>query len=110
MNFIPSRAAAFSFHVLLEQTDAGQIIASISELANCQVEADTREEALAAIQKLFRDRLSNVEVLPLEVSLEQSVRENLWTEFIGMFEGDAEFAEMATQWQAERAQDTDDVA
>ena len=55
------------------------------------------------------DRLSSVEVLPLEISLKEPVRENPWTEFIGMFEGDAEFAEMAAQWQAERDQDADDA-
>jgi predicted RNase H-like HicB family nuclease len=61
---------------MLEQTESGQIIASIAELANCQVEADTRKEALEAIQELVSDRLNKVEVLPLEVSLDKTVREN----------------------------------
>ncbi len=100
----------FNIHVLLEQTASGRSIASIAELANCQVEADTRKKALEVIQKLVSDRLSKVEFLPIEVSLKESVRENPWTEFIGMFEGDAEFAEMATHWQAERDRDADDLA
>jgi hypothetical protein len=104
-----SSTSAFNLHVLLEQTETGRTIASIAELANCQVEADTRKEALQAIQELVSDRLSRVEVLPLEVSLKQPVRENPWTEFIGMFEGDAEFAQMAAQWQAERDQDADEA-
>lgn len=104
-----SSMSAFSLHVLIKQTEVGRTIASIAELANCQVEADTRKEALEAIQKLVSDRLSNVEVLPLEVPLKEVVWENPWTEFIGMFEGDAEFSEMAAQWQAEREQDADDA-
>jgi predicted RNase H-like HicB family nuclease len=110
MNIMPSSTTALNFHVLLEQTATGRTIASIAELANCQVEADTRKEALEAIQELVSDRLNNVEVLPLEVSLSEPERENPWTEFIGMFEGDDEFAEMAAQWQAERNQATDDLA
>jgi hypothetical protein len=109
MDIMLSSTSAFNLHVLLEQTETGRTIASIAELANCQVEADTRKEALQAIQELVSDRLSSVEVLPLEISLKEPVRENPWTEFIGMFEGDAEFAEMAAQWQAERDQDADDA-
>jgi hypothetical protein len=99
----------FKLHVLLEQTEAGRVIGSIAELANCRVEAETRKQALAAIQELVNKRLSKVEVLPLEIPLAQTVTENPWTEFIGMFEGDAEFAEMAAQWRAEREQDADDL-
>jgi hypothetical protein len=99
MNIELSSTAVFNLHVLLEQTASGRSIATIAELANCQVEADTRKKALEAIQKLASDRLSKVEVLPIEVSLKESARENPWAEFIGMFEGDAEFAEMAAQWR-----------
>jgi hypothetical protein len=106
---IPSKVD-FNFHVLLKQTDSGRVIASIAELANCQVEAETRKEALVAIQALVGDRLSDVEVVPLEVSLKGVEGENPWAEFIGMFEGDAEFAEMASQWCAERKLEADDEA
>ncbi|WP_432805990.1 nucleotidyltransferase family protein [Geitlerinema calcuttense] len=66
-------------------------------------------KAIYATQELAIARLSRVEVLPLEVALKQPVQENPWTAFIGMFEGDAEFAQMAAQWQAERNQDADDA-
>jgi hypothetical protein len=110
MSILSSSRPALNFHVLLEKSEAGRTIASIAELANCRVEADSRKEALVAIQELVSDRLSNVEVLPLEISPTQTVEENPWTEFIGMFEGDAEFAEMANQWRLERLQDEDDLA
>jgi hypothetical protein len=99
---LPSNAD-FNFHILLKQTDSSRVVASIAELADCQVEAETRKEALVAIQALVGDRLSDVEVLPLEVSLKGIEAENPWTEFIGLFEGDTEFAEIAAQLQAERA-------
>lgn len=104
---LPSKAD-FNFHVLLKRTDSGRVVALIAELADCQVEAETRKEALVAIQPLVGNRLSDVEVLPLEVSLNDMRGENPWTEFIGMFEGDAEFAEMAAQLWAERKLDVDD--
>jgi len=110
MDIVLSSTAAFNLHILLKQTEAGRTVASIAELANFQVEADTRTEALTAIQALVSDRLNNVEVLPLAVSLKQSDRENPWTEFIGMFEGDTEFAEVAEQCQVEREQDDADLA
>jgi len=98
---LPSKAD-FNFHVLLKRTDSGRVLASIAELADCQVEAETRKEALVAIQALVGDRLSDVAVLPLEVSVKGIEAENPWTEFIGMFEGDAEFVEIAAQLRAER--------
>jgi hypothetical protein len=109
MDIVLFPMSALNLHVLLEQTETGRIIASIAELANYQVEADTRQEALAAIQRLVSDRLSKAEVLPLAVSLNKFKRENPWTEFIGMFEGDPEFAKMAAEWQAEREQDPENL-
>jgi hypothetical protein len=69
------------------------------------MEPDTRKKALEVIQKL----VSDVEVLPIEFSVKESIRENSWTEFVGMFEGDTEFAEMAAKWRSERNWDEDDV-
>ncbi|MBL1179000.1 hypothetical protein [Pantanalinema sp. GBBB05] len=105
---MPSSLSTLNLHILLEQTKTGRTVALIAELTDCRVEADSRNEALVAIQALVNDRLSQVEVIPLEVSLKPSDRENPWTEFIGMFEGDAEFAEIAAELQAER--DRDDLA
>ena len=49
-------------------------------------------------------RLANIEVLTLEVS------NNPWTEFIGMFEGDKEFADLAAQLRTERKLDINGAA
>jgi hypothetical protein len=100
----------FQFHVLLEQTEAGRSIATIAEIADCQVEEATREEALMALQHLLKQRLKTMEIVPLSLSLELPVRDNPWLEFIGMFEGDAEFAEIAEDLRVERQMDVSDVA
>ncbi|MBD2037966.1 hypothetical protein H6F76_23740 [Leptolyngbya sp. FACHB-321] len=56
---------------MLKKTEAGRTVASIAELANFQVKADTRTEALTVIQALVSNRLKNVELLPLAASLKQ---------------------------------------
>jgi hypothetical protein len=60
---------SLNFHTLWVQTMAGQVIAAIAELANCQVEAYHCKEALVVIRELVSDRLDQVEVLLLQVSL-----------------------------------------
>jgi hypothetical protein len=57
MSILSSSRPGLNFHVLLEKSEAGRTIASIAELANCRVEADSRKEALVAIQELVSDRL-----------------------------------------------------
>jgi hypothetical protein len=110
MNSLNPPEKDLNLHVLLEQTETGRSIAAIAEISGFQVEADTREEALMALQQLLKQRLTKMEIVPLSLSLESPVRENPWTEFIGMFEGDAEFAELAKELRAEREMDVSDVA
>jgi predicted RNase H-like HicB family nuclease len=99
-----------NLHILLEPTETGGTIAAIAEISNCRVEADSREAALAALQQLLKQRLAQMEIIPLALPLEPPVRENPWVEFIGMFEGDAEFAEIAESLRQERGIDLGDVA
>jgi hypothetical protein len=95
-----------NFHFLLRQTEAGQVVASVAELADCQVSAATKEEAIALLQEMVRDRLSQIEVVPFELKIERPAQqENPWIEFIGMYEGDADFAEIAAELRAERGLD-----
>ena len=110
MNITFASNSAFNLHVVLEQSETGKTIASIAEFADCQVEAETREAALVAIQQVARERLGSAEILSLEVSPKGFTHENPWEEFIGMFAGDVEFAEMASQWQAEQELNAEDDA
>ncbi|HBE58728.1 MAG TPA: hypothetical protein DEG17_24350 [Cyanobacteria bacterium UBA11149] len=83
-------------NVLLERAQAGHFIASVPELTDCVAWAETRESAIALLQEKVKVRLANIEVLRLEVS------DNPWTDFIGMFEGDKDFAEIAAELRQER--------
>ncbi len=85
-----------SLHILVEQADSGNFIASVPELPDCMVEAETREIAIAVVQEQVKAKLANMEVLTLEVA------NNPWTDFIGIFEGDEEFAELAQELRDER--------
>ncbi|MFB2770619.1 type II toxin-antitoxin system HicB family antitoxin [Pelatocladus sp. BLCC-F211] len=67
-----------SLHVLVEQAESGHFIASVPELPDCTVEAETRDTAIASLQEQVKARLANMEVLTLEVA------NNPWTDFIGM--------------------------
>jgi hypothetical protein len=69
-----------------------------------QVTAPTKEAAIAQLQKMVQAHLAGTEILSFpiaqgEVAAEQ---ENPWTEFIGMYEGDADFAEIMAEMRAER--------
>jgi hypothetical protein len=76
-----------NLHILLKSTETGGAIAAIAEISECRME-----------------------IIPLTLPLEPPVRENSWMEFIGMFEGDAEFAEMAEALRQERGIDLDNAA
>jgi hypothetical protein len=110
MSLPNSTAKELNLHVLLEQTPTGHTLATIAEISGCQVEAPTREAALAALQTKLSDRLSKIEVLPLTIPTLQPAQENPWIEFIGMFKGDEEFAEIANELRAAREIELDDVA
>ncbi len=91
-------------HVLVERLDSGHFIALVSELADCVAEAENREDAIASVQEKIKARLANIEILTIEVS------NNPWTDFIGMFEGDEEFAELAEELRTERELDINGAA
>ena len=95
---------------MVERTESGQTVASVLELPSYQVEASTEEQAIAELRQMVISRFAKVKIMPLELPLAQLAQTNPWTEFIGMFEGDAEFAELAAELQAERDLDMDNVA
>ncbi len=84
-----------SFHVLIERVESGHFMVSVPELVDCVASPETLKAAIATVQEKVRARLANIEVLTLEVA------NNPWTEFIGMFEGDDEFAELVAKLRKE---------
>lgn len=100
MNLLPLTSLnRLSLHILVEQTSSRNFIASVPELPDCAAEAETRDKAITDVQQKVKARLANTEVLTLEVA------NNPWTDFIGMFEGDEEFANLAQELRSERELD-----
>ena len=99
-----------TLNLMVERTDSGRSVASVLELPSYHVEASTEEQAIAELRQMVISRFAKVKIIPLELPLAQLAQINPWTEFIGMFEDDAEFAELAAELQAERDLDMDNVA
>jgi hypothetical protein len=96
-------ATDLNFHILLKSIGPEQFVASVAELQDCQVTAPTKEAAIEQLQKMVQVQLAETEVLNFPiVSATATERENPWTEFIGMYEGDPDFAEMMAEMRAER--------
>ena len=89
-------------HILLSRNNEGNVIASVLEFPNTQVEAPTTEQAVQELKTLLSTRLEKIEIIPLEIQLSQSEAENPWIQFAGVFKDDADFAEIANNLRAER--------
>ena len=93
----------FNLHNLLKSVNPGQFVASVAELSDIQVTATTKELAIEQIQQIVLAHLDGMEVLNFPVARERvAKRENPWTEFIGIYEGDEDFAQIAAYLLAER--------
>ncbi|MEH2293392.1 hypothetical protein [Nostoc sp.] len=89
-------------HILLSRNNEGNVIASVLEFPNTQVEAPTTEQALLELKTLLSTRLEKIEIIAIEIQLPQSEAENPWIKFAGVFQDDADFAEIANNLRAER--------
>ena len=95
--------ADFNLHILLKSVNPEQFVASVAELKDIQVTATTKELAIEQIQQVVTAHLEGMEVLNFPVVREVvTKRENPWTEFIGMYEGDEDFAQISADLRAER--------
>ncbi|MDJ0800931.1 MAG: hypothetical protein QNJ51_29680 [Calothrix sp. MO_167.B12] len=107
MNFLlvdQPQSENLNLHILLERNNEGNVIASFLELPNTQVEASTQEEAIQKLKKFLLTRLEKIEIIPVEIKfkLPQAEIENPWIKFAGVFQDDADFAEIADNLRAER--------
>ncbi|MBD2454912.1 hypothetical protein H6G80_12550 [Nostoc sp. FACHB-87] len=97
-----SQSGNLNLHILLERSDAGNFIASVLEFPNTRIEAPTQEQAVQELKKLLSTRLEKTEIIPVEISLNQSEVENSWMKFAGVFKDDTDFTEIADSLRAER--------
>lgn len=95
-----------TLHLMVEKIEEGRSRARVLELPDCVVEAPSSEEAIEQLQAMIRERFTGAELVSFDVPLNvRTERENPWTEFIGLYEGDSDFAEIASELRRERGFD-----
>ncbi len=93
----------FNFHFLLEERADGQIVGTIAEFPGCHVAATTSENAIAELQQILRDRTAKMTVVPFSIAMATAEeKKNPWLKYMGMYEGDADFAAIAAELRSER--------
>ncbi len=92
-----------SYNVLIEYQSEGKVKASVLGWPECQVEANTKAEALQQLQQIVTERLRDREIVSLEVEVPQPQQEHPWMKFAGkFFDSDREFEEFVADIQAYR--------
>lgn len=106
INFLTTKQSQLEnlkLHILVESNSKGNVVASVLELPSQKVEAPTQEQAVQELKKLLLTHLEKTEIIPVEIQLlPQSETENPWMKFAGVFQDDADFAEIADNFRAER--------
>lgn len=95
-----------ALHFLLEKTEDGRSRASVLELPDCVVEAETEQEAIELLQQTATERFNQSQVIAIELEVSQSTQtRNSWAKFAGVFKDDPYFAKVMEQMNAERQGD-----
>jgi predicted RNase H-like HicB family nuclease len=86
--------------IILENLTTGHVAASVFELPDCRVEAQTREEAITQIKAAFLERLKHIETISWDVPVQ--ALEPAWIKFAGVFKDDSDFQKIMQTIQSER--------
>ncbi len=78
-----------TYNAIVEDTGPGGYTASILGWPGCTVEGATKDEALARLRQAIANRLSRVEIVPIEVDVPQNGHP--LAKFAGMFKDDELF-------------------
>lgn len=84
-------SSKLNYSVLVEATEGGYQ-ATVWGLPECQVLAQTREEALNNLHEVVKNRFKNVEIIVQEIEAPKT--EHPWMKFAGMFKDDPMFDEV----------------
>jgi predicted RNase H-like HicB family nuclease len=98
---------ASTYKVLLESTPDGQSSATILEFPDCQATAPTPQEAVDRVQTRLTERLSTASIISIEVPTPPNT--NPWVKFLGIYQDDPNFAEIAAAIRAERNPTEDEI-
>jgi hypothetical protein len=98
-----------TYSVLVEKNGGENFQATALGLPDCRVEASTREQALVKLRAVLAQRLSNAEIVEVEVP-QAAPAEHSWKRFAGMFENEPLFDEVLEEIAAQRRADGENVA
>jgi hypothetical protein len=99
------------WHLMLESLADGQVAAWVAELPDCRVIAASKEAAVAALEPLVDQRMATIESVVFQSQLKISgLSEHPAMKFIGVFENDADFADILADMRTERELTDDNPA
>lgn len=89
-----------TYSAVIESVRGHRFKATVLGWPDCTAAGATRDEALAKLREALRKRLSEVEVVPLDIDLPANA--NPWARFAGMFQDDPLFDEVLEEMEADR--------
>ncbi len=91
-----------TYQAIVENTGERSFKAAVLGWPSCKVAGATREEALARLREALSQRLSEVEIVPLEIDLPKDASPRL--KFAWMFRDNPLFDEVVKEMEADRRQ------
>ena len=91
---------AMTYNAIVENRNAAGFSASVLGWPGCTATGATKAEALARLRQAIRDRISSVEIVPLEVDVTENGHP--LAKFAGMFKDDALFEQFVEDMAAYR--------
>jgi predicted RNase H-like HicB family nuclease len=88
----PTTASKYIYDVSLETQSDGSYTARVLGLSDCQSTAATAVEALANVKQLLSDKITNSQIIQIEIPVPP--RNNFWLSTSGIFKDDPYFEEM----------------
>jgi predicted RNase H-like HicB family nuclease len=94
-----NESSKLNYSVLVEATEGGYQ-ATVWGLPDCQVFAQTREDALNNLHEVVKIRLQNAEIVVQEIEAPKT--EHPWMKFAGKYKDDPQFDDMLADIEAYR--------
>lgn len=91
-----------TYPILLRTKANNGYIATSLTLSNIEVEAPTREQALAQIRQIISNTLAQGEIIDLEISEPKSIVDSSYDELFGTFKDDPTFPEFVKEVESYR--------
>jgi hypothetical protein len=95
--------------LMLEPQASGRFVASAVEFPAFRIEAATEAEAIGQLQRSLSEHVAHTKVMPWVIAvppIDGAIgKKPAWTEFVGIFEDDADFAAIVDEMRAERESD-----